>query len=60
MVLQNRMTSVVHCLQGGICAVLGEDYCFVVNKSGQIQTNIHKLTHYASQLREQATEGQLS
>jgi X-X-X-Leu-X-X-Gly heptad repeat protein len=35
--------------------VLGEDHSFWGNRWGQVQTNIHKLTHQASQLTEGAT-----
>jgi hypothetical protein len=41
--------------KGGTCTMLGEDCCFWVNRLGQVQTNIYKLTYQASQLREQVT-----
>jgi uncharacterized protein YdeI (BOF family) len=37
-------------VQGETCVMVGEDCFFWVKKSGQVQTNIHKLTHHESHL----------
>jgi hypothetical protein len=39
--------------QRGTCAMLGKHCCLWVNRPGQVQTNLHKLAHQASDLETQ-------
>jgi hypothetical protein len=60
MELQNRpVLDMITASQGGTCAMLGEECCFYVNKSREIQSNINQISEKARDLRERATNGWL-
>ncbi|XP_072483785.1 syncytin-2-like [Notamacropus eugenii] len=54
-VLQNRRAlNALLAAQGGVCVFLGEECCFYVNKSQQIQDSIDVFRSHATQLRKRA------
>ncbi|XP_037699782.1 costars family protein ABRACL isoform X1 [Choloepus didactylus] len=49
MELQNlRALGIVHAIEGGLCAFLGEECCFYINESGRVVQDVTKLREIAT------------